>query len=117
MSMSWLVEVNREELLGKIQINRENHKDIVSKALDGYRKAVIEVLDDMIQTIKDGGKINTYISLPRPEDHSDDYDTIIGMLTMSTQDTVSLGPEEYRSYVEDKWDWKDRFAASTAAYV
>ncbi len=114
--MSWNVEVNRVDLLTAVKQNREKHADIVHKALDRYREAVIELLEERIQSIKDGSPIDMVLRLPQPEDHTTDYDTIIGMLEMSTQELVSLGPSEYRSYVQDKWDWSQRFAATNASY-
>lgn len=114
--MSWSVEVPRLKLLRKVRENQKKHKELVSKALDKYREAVISVLDDRIKDIKAGGVINTHVRLPVPEDHTSDYDTIIGMLALSTTPTVTLGPVEYRSYYEDKWDWTERFATTNASY-
>lgn len=115
--MSWNVKIPRERTLEIVQHNRDNHKAVVAKALDGYRDAVIVELERRIDTIKAGKPIDTYLHLPQPEDHTNEYETIIGMLEMCTEDTIEVSPGEFRAYVEDKWDWKDRFVASTAAYV
>ena len=113
----WAVRVPRQELLGRIKENRENHKEVVAEALEGYRVAVIEELEKRIDQIKAGKKIDTYVRLPQPEDHTIDYTTVIGMLEMSTEETVTLGPDEYASFVEDRWDWRDRWIQNTASYT
>lgn len=114
--MSWAVKVSREKLLEKIVANRTSHRETVTRALDRYREAVVKELDKMVEKAKKGRDIDTIIRLPRPEDHTSDYDTIIGMLQLSQEEFVSLGPTEYRSYYQDKWDWSERFAVSNAAY-
>lgn len=113
----WSVDVPRAQVLAVVKVNRDKHKAIVAEALEAYRKAVIEELEKRIDTIKSGKAINIYIRLPEPEDHTDEYDTIIGMLEMTESENVTLGSVEYRSYVEDKWDWKDRWVSSTASYA
>lgn len=115
--MTWAVNVPRVELLAIVTTNRDGHKAIVDEALEGYRTAVINELSNRIETIKSGKPIDVYIRLPQPESHLGDYDTIIGMLSMSTEETVSLGPNEYRSYVQDQWSWTGKFAADTSGYT
>jgi len=39
------------------------------------------------------------------------------MLEMCLQDSLTLGIEEYRRYVEDRWDWSSQFKLSNSAYV
>jgi hypothetical protein len=114
--VAWNIRVARVEVLNILRENRKNHKQIVIEAWGGYQEAVVAELERLLQAVKDNVKTNVYVALPRPEDHTDEYDTIIKMLEMSTEDNISLGSVEFRSYIEDKWDWKDRWITTTAGY-
>lgn len=110
------VTVSRLDLIRRIVENRERHHKIVEEALVGYRKAVIEELDKMIAFAKEGRKIQTRVGLIQPQDHTVDYDAVIDMLTMSTDDTIVLSQSDFRAYVRDEWAWKGQFLMSNSSY-
>lgn len=99
------VKVRREELLAKIEANREAHRALFLKAQDGYRRLVIEELDKSLRDAREGRGIRTFISMTAPQDHTDDYDNVIGMLRMSVDEVIELEPHDFQSYVMDKWQW------------
>jgi len=74
------IRVQRIELLGKIKANRALHRDIFQRALVKFRERALEELDRRLLDIRHGRKIDLYIGLPRPEDHTADYDRVIQML-------------------------------------
>lgn len=99
------VKVKRGELLEKLQTNRDGHRHLFLKAQDGYRKAVIEALDKALTDAREGREYRIYIALQAPEDHTEDYDTVISMLTMSVDEDIEIEQHDFQCYVRDKWQW------------
>lgn len=116
--MIWSVQIPRERLLERLRTNRDNHQAKVQQAWAGFRDAAIAELERRIEAAcaRDPKELSLRIELPRPEDHSPEHDTIIGMLELSSDETVEVGAEEFRSYVEDVWDWTERWLTTTGSY-
>lgn len=108
-----VVRVRREEVLERMRTNRTNHRAIFEDALIGYRKRVIEELDKMIEMARRGDRIRQNVGLLEPQDHTSDYDLVIDMLEMETEDIIELTQQEFAQYVRDDWAWKGQFYAST----
>jgi hypothetical protein len=118
--MDFKVTVNKNELLAKLKVNRENHLKIYNEAVTGFRKAVIEELDKALGAAKTGKLfvrlVDLQVNLNAPVDQTADYDRVIGMLEMSTNTEIELHEEEFNCYVLDKWRWRHSFLASNAGY-
>jgi hypothetical protein len=99
------VTVGTPALLERLKANREGHRALFLKAQDGYRAAVILALDKALRDAQHDVAYRTYIALVAPEDHTSDYDTVIAMLEMSVEPTITVEQREFQSYVLDKWDW------------
>ncbi|MDA8309802.1 MAG: hypothetical protein M0Z46_04180 [Actinomycetota bacterium] len=112
----WSVKVNRDELLKVIEQNRAHHHEVFEKALGKFREAVLEDFEAKIEILRKGKIPDTYLRLTRPEDHTGTYDTVIGMLKMSTDEVVELGTDEYANYVQDQWSWTRQFRSTAASY-
>jgi hypothetical protein len=56
------------------------------------------------------------VSIPRPEDHTADYNRAIKMIEMHEGDTITLGEDEFAQLVMDDWAWKRQFLDSSAMY-
>ena len=65
---------------------------------------------------RNGKRIEQYIRLPEPEDHTRDYDRVISMLEMDLTDTVELSESDYSQYVLDDWQWKRQCLGTNRAY-
>ena len=111
------VKVNKKELRDIVQKNRDNHRETFLKAQGVYRTRVIEELDRMLDDAKNGRKIRRNVSLPEPEEHTEDYDRVLMMLDMSVDDTIELQWNEFMNYVQDEWGWNRTFAANTSSYI
>jgi len=111
-----IIPVNREQLIAVVKANRAKHEAIFKEAVEGYRKVAIEKLEEYIRQVRDGDQIVAYWQMPVPEEHTDEYDRVIGLLEMSTQEEVDMSDVEYQSYVLDSWRWKDAFLASNSYY-
>lgn len=110
------IRVNKAKLLDILRENRDKHHQIVEEAQVGFRKAAIERLDAMLEDAKNGRRIELNLGLRVPEDHTAEYDTVIGMLELDINEHVDLEFHEYRQYVEDDWGWKQQFTTTNAFY-
>lgn len=110
------IKVRKGELIAKMEGNRYTHRTDFEEAMDGYRVAVIKRLDEMMEQARKGKQVDQYVNLIMPEDHTDDYDRVIAMLSMDTEDTVLLSEGDFAKYVLDAWAWKEQFTATNAYY-
>lgn len=111
------VNVKVTELLEKVQANRNTHFATFEKACGAYRERAIAELDASLAQAKKGGKITRFISLPEPENHTDDYDRVIAMLQMSQDKIIEISEHDFSTYVMDNWAWSAAFARNTMSYV
>jgi hypothetical protein len=110
------VTVTRDDFIKKVSQNRETHRAVFEQALEGYRKRLTHELEQRIKDLQRGRRIDHHIGLPLPEDHTEDYDRVLQMATMSIHDTIELTEDEFGRYVMDQWHWKQDFADSTELY-
>jgi hypothetical protein len=111
------VEVHKDELLEKLQRNRDNHRATFEKALEGYKRELYKELNYRISELTAGRVPNRHIQLPEPEDHTNDYDRVITMVEMSVSDTIKLTAQEFAQFVMDDWGWKQAFTNTSQRYI
>ena len=112
-----LIRVRKHELLDKLKVNREAHRDVFLKAQEGYRKKAIEELEEALVRARTDNAAQVRVFLPWPEDHTKDYDHIIAMVEMSIDDLFELNQNDFARYVLDDWEWKAQFTQSVMAYT
>lgn len=113
------VKIRKDELLKKLEENRAKHVADYETALQIYRDDSIEALKKLLkkaQASQVGDTIQLSVHLITPRSYAEHYDTAISMLKFSIDDVVELTMQEFQQYVEDKWNWKNEFVASTAVY-
>lgn len=111
------VNVNKTKLLELVRKNRDQHRAQYEKAFAGYRKECYEVLEANLKALQtDKAHIVRFREQP-PEDHTDDYDRAIQMLEMSVDDVIELHASEFSNFVQDDWEWKERWSASNSSYI
>lgn len=110
------VVINKADALTKLQENREAHRAIFEEAVDGFRTRATQALEDQLKRITEGKIEIVQVYLPKPVDHTRDYDREIAMLEMSIGDQVTLTQQEFASFVMDDWTWKREFLTSNSAY-
>ena len=78
-----------------------------------------ECLESLLTQARDNNfdKLNDILNLPRPVDKSEEYDRAIEMLEMSVDIRVTITSQEFRNYVQDKWDWTDQMLHSNTRYA
>lgn len=111
------VRVAKDTILDKIKANRDDHRVKFDEAIEGYKQRSLELLQEHIDRIKDNAPERVIISLPWPEDHSEDYNRVIAQLELSLDKELELTEQEFAMYVLDQWGWKQDFAATYAMYT
>ena len=111
------IKAKVSELLDILKNNRTLHYSIFIAAQKVYRSEVIRRLDKALQDAKDGKEFPGSIHIPAPEDHTRDYDRVIRMLELSTEDVIELEEREVEVYVMDRWSWSHNWAASNFQYL
>lgn len=111
------VTVKTADLQERLQQNRANHRGQYEKAIAGWTKEVIQLLQDDIKALQGGAKRRLTVCDPMPHDHTADYDRVIEMLKMSIDIHQTIDEATFRQYVMDDWQWKQVWTASTAKYL
>jgi DNA-binding FadR family transcriptional regulator len=111
------VNIAKEKLRERVQANRDNHRSVYESAMDGYRHAAIAWFDAEMDRAVNGAGFDTYFQMPRPEDHTEDYDRVLDMIEMSEDETIKLTSQEFAQYVRDDWGWKREFTATISNYL
>lgn len=120
------VTVKNTVLMDRLRDNMAEHVKQYEEACRDYKTDALKAIDDAVaklrrqfEDLEDGELVSlaaVRFELPYPESHEEDYLQAIEMLNMSVEDNTTLSHEEFRNYVLDKWDWKDRFDATRMSY-
>ena len=112
------VVVPKDKLLEVLKSNRQFHRSDFLEALEGYQKFAEAQFIKWLEQVRSNtpDKITSHFSFDVPKDHTEEYDRAIAMVTMADTDSIEIGEEEFSHYVEDDWDWKRQFAATTDNY-
>lgn len=111
------VTVKKADLLARVTANRDEHRELFLKAQAGYRARVIEELDRMLALAQAGDKLQTVVALEAPEDHTDEYNRAIDMLTMETRDEIVVDAATFRQLVRNEWAWFGHALLKNVAYA
>lgn len=110
------VTMRKSELAVIVSGNREEHRGKFEEALEGYRREAIRQLEEHIERIRDGEVKEVYVHLPAPQDHTGDYDRVLGMLSHEIAESVVLDSASYERYVMDRWSWTGAFEETYQTY-
>ena len=111
------VTVDRETLMDRVAQNRDAHRSTFEEALEAYRSRAISELEKRIDSIRRGKKIDVYIRLPEPEDHTEDYERVLDMLAMHNEPEIVISNDDFARFVRDDWDWKEQWTTTNAYYL
>ncbi|KKN81580.1 hypothetical protein LCGC14_0318430 [marine sediment metagenome] len=130
--MSFSMNFKKYDLLEKLTENRDKHGEDFKKARKGWLKEVAEEADKVAAGAKEGDLTTvkadrghghrhtqaiTNVLFEEPEDHTEEYERIIQMLKMSSDDEIKLSDNQFREYVQDQWGWKEAWSASNSKYL
>lgn len=111
------VRVSKEDLLQALQANKTEHRQIFEESIDVWHKNVQEKLATMVEQAKKGpGFVELNVGLPRPDDHTKDYDRVIRMIEMSKDEEFELDARDFAQYVMDEWGWQAHFLSVSSNY-
>jgi hypothetical protein len=110
------VNIRRTDFIEKVAANRSTHRTVFEKALGGYKRRLVRELERRLADVEAGRRIEHYIRLPEPEDHTQDYDRILAMADMSIDEVLTLDADDFSRFVMDQWSWKQDFTETTAFY-
>lgn len=117
---NFTIEVTKEDLLSVLTKNREQHIKSYNLAIGQYRMECIEELAQKLENVQDDkipmGQFLMFNKLV-PRTYEKEYNTVIGMLTMTIDKTFKINGATYRAWVLDEWEWKDSFASNTMDYA
>ena len=111
------VKVNQAEFIETLRANRSQHRAVFETALEGYGSRLLRELEHRVHDLRRGRAVDVHIALPEPEDHTEDYDRILAMASMSVEKVIELTQEDFAMYVMDQWHWKRAFTVSTERYL
>jgi hypothetical protein len=109
--------VSKTELLAVLHENRGRHRETFLRAQEGFRARAIAELDRSLADARAGNEVRLAVSLPKPEDHTEDYDRDIRMLEMHQHDQVMIRVQLFDQIVMDRWGWSATFNATNSAYL
>lgn len=128
------VMIKKDKLLSVLMANKEQHRSDYQKAMRNWRRDVAEEAKKVVAeasegTLKEispnhgrgarGGKRHPLLAavFDEPSSHLDAYTTVIGMLEMCEDETISLNRDQFCCYVQDEWDWKRDWVFSNTKYL
>lgn len=115
--MSLTITVIKSDLIETLTRNKEAHAAEFQLAIKNYRVRLIKELNDRLDLVKSGKDIDLYLRLPTPEEHTNDFDLALQMLSWDTGDTTELSEYQFSEYVMNDWGWAKTFAANTSSYT
>lgn len=128
-SSSISMSFDKATVVETLKKNRAEHETIYNEAVEGYRKAFKEavqetqsVLADKLGELKDedlpSPRLNKHPlqSLSVPKNQLKEYDTVLEMLELTADDTIVLDQDQYNCYMKDNWYWMNDFLVSNSAY-
>lgn len=111
------INAPKDVLLKALTENRSKHRAVFEDALAGYTREAEDILQEHLTALKNGKAPRIQIILDRPEDHTKDYDRVIGMLKMHIGDTFEIDEASYKQYVDDDWSWKRQWIDTSNQYA
>jgi len=114
------IKVSVVKLLEKLETNKTVHETNYNEAMKKFVDVSVKMLEERILDLKNG-KIKDFnrtfnFNVPVPVSYVSTYNEVIGMLKFSTQEEIEITSSQYRSWVEDNWDWSHNFLSNTMSY-
>ena len=111
------INMDKDTLLKILRENRSKHRTVFEDALEGYAAHAEKILKEHLAALRKGQTPDIRIILDRPEDHTKDYDRVIGMLTYHLGTTFELDEQSFKQYVDDDWAWKRQWIDTGNQYA
>lgn len=112
-----VIHVEKSKLLETLRANREQHARDCEDAKAGYLETAAEKLEEALDKIARGEVFPLHFGLTVPECHLDEYDRAIQMLEWHIADEIEVTVDDFARYVQDDWDWKERWKVTNVGYL
>lgn len=110
------IKVNKQELINKIEENKQAHIKAYRKAVTAYKKEALKQLKELTKEVR-GGDLQIRLNLTTPVDNEKNYDKIIEMFTWEVDEEVELGQTEFTEYVQDETEFARHALMSNSMYI
>lgn len=110
------IKVERDTLLDILTSNLNSHKEGYKKAVEGYKKKIIEHAEENLARAKLGKHPKSFTHHGKPKTYASQYERALGMLKLAEPGPISLSAPDYARFVEDDWDWKESWARTSNYY-
>lgn len=120
---------SKEKVVNILKENRAEHELIYNEAVEGYRKKFREAVKetaDLVEAklgkLKEKTTPSGYLrdiplhQLTVPTNSLEEYDTVLEMLELTTDEVIVLNHDQYNCYMKDNWYWMKEFLTSNSAY-
>ncbi|MBW8001740.1 MAG: hypothetical protein FVQ80_06920 [Planctomycetes bacterium] len=111
------VEVGKSKLLETLKENRDKHQERFKKALEDWKLVVTHELQKSVQMALEGKEFRTHLELPKPSNHTPEYDSIIDQVDWHEDSLIDLSVSEFENFVRDDWSWKQSFLSGCSTYA
>ena len=111
------LKFDKTKLLEIIKQNKTQHRAIFEEAYEGFYDALIAQLDKMKENALAKKKVSMYVGLTEPVDMTSEYDEVIQMLELTSDDSITLDQRQFKNYVLDEWNWKGQFITANSTYA
>ena len=115
------IEMNVGKLVNILTNNKDNHVLKYNEAFAKFLEKKKKLINTYNEKINYGENVDIqeliYLENDRPRNYLKDYDQAINMLLYHEQPTIEIELSDYRKFVDDNWDWKDRFETNYSNYT
>ena len=112
------VKVDKNDLLSVLKTNRDKHEKDYNDAMGGYRLVAEAQLKKVLKKVKSGEKFSLYFrDLHEPDSHIKEYQNVIDMLEVSSDQFVQISMEDYLKYYKNEWNWCTSWKFHNSGYA
>lgn len=120
-----IITADTVKLLNTLNENLIKHKEDFRTAKVGWEKSVKEHKDQLLTCLSDTDDQKIYIGYmnklsnvikDEPTSYEESYEVAIEMLEWHQGTEFKLERDQFRKYVQNKWDWQRSFTQNTLRF-
>lgn len=107
---------SREKLLTALRLNKAKHASDHKAAVQAYRERASEGMKKQLSNITLGKEFTLNFQLIEPKSYEESYDDAISMIEFCQDESIKLDQDQYKKFVQDKWEWQQTFGMTKTLY-
>jgi len=117
--MEIIIDVARDKLQEVLRENLIKHLAGFNEAMSGWIDEVEVALTTILDDLKHKGDadMSKLFALEKPVSHAGEYETLLGMLELTTMPVIQMNQLQYQQYVQDEWAWSATWKRSNTRYL